>query len=73
MDPWRVLAPSGRVEKLIERELIQAADQDRQDELVGLVRGGAVLAAQTIALCLGVPWEHVKNVSEALLEVSDGE
>lgn len=75
MDPWRVLAPGGRVEKLIERELIQAADQDRQEELVGLVRGGAVLAGQVAALSLGAKPEWVLEVGRIMLEaeeVSDG-
>ena len=77
LDPWRVLAPGGRVEKLIERELIRSADKDRTDELTGLVRGGAVLAGQVAALSLGAQPEWVLEVGRLMLEadeeVSDGE
>lgn len=67
LDPWRVLAPGGRVEKLVERALIDEVDAARTEETAALVRGAAVTAGQVVALCLGVNPAWVGRIGEALL------
>lgn len=63
-----MLAPGGRAEKLIERELIHAANAERTAEQIALVRGGAVLAGQVVALSLGADPGVVQEWSRLLLE-----
>lgn len=68
-----MLAPGGRVEKLVERELIEAAAAEREAEIAAHVKGGAILAGQFIALSLGAPFEAVAKVTEFFGSLEGGE
>jgi hypothetical protein len=63
-----VLAPGDPVEKLVERELVAAADRERVEELAALVNAGAVRAGQTVALCLGADPKVVDGWGQVLLK-----
>lgn len=67
MDPWRVLAPGDHVEKLVERVLIERADDDRAEELVALSRLVGVKAGQVVALSLGAAPQMVQAATQAVL------
>lgn len=69
-----MLAPGGRALKLIERELITAANADLTAERSALARASGVLTGQVVALSLGADPNVVAEWSRLLLEeeVSDG-
>lgn len=68
-----MLAPGDRVEKLVERAIIEQRDEERTAELVALVRAGGVVAGQVVALSLGADPKSVQAVSRALMgDDSDG-
>jgi hypothetical protein len=73
VDPWRVLRPGDRVEKLIERALIERANQDKTDEMVALAQVGGVLAGQVVALSLGADPKAVMEFSALLMQGGDGD
>lgn len=62
-----MLAPGDRVEKLVERALIQAADHERASELVDVARVGGVVAGQVVALSLGANPQTVEQIARTLL------
>jgi exosome complex RNA-binding protein Csl4 len=63
----RVLAPGDRVEQLVERVLIEQADQERVQELADAARVGGVVAGQVVALSLGADPSTVLTVARALI------
>lgn len=67
MDPWRVLAPGDHVEKLVERALVERANEDRAEELVALANLVGVKAGQVFALSVGANPQMVAAASQAVL------
>lgn len=65
------LRPGDPFERHLTELLLEHANQARTNELNALVRGAAVTAGQTIALCLGASPDAVAEIGELLLTADE--